>query len=249
MPLFLTAYAFAILFCVHAFRTGRDRYWLFILLAFPGIGSLIYFIIELLPEIVSGPEAHNLKKWLKNRRFPDTEIAAVRHALETTPTVANRLKMAQLLMGRQDYAGVITVLQPALSGHFADDPAVLEGLAYAYFYQGSHAKALEYAERICTHEAWTPKDYIKLLRAKLLQATGAIEQARTAYDALIKTYAGEEARIAYASFLEARGETAAAQAIYADIVRRAPHAPKHYQKRERDWIEQAQAALKRLPSG
>lgn len=35
MPLFLTAYAFAILFCVHAFRTGRDRYWLFILLAFP----------------------------------------------------------------------------------------------------------------------------------------------------------------------------------------------------------------------
>lgn len=248
MPLYIASLAFQLLFAAHAWRTGRDRTWLWIILIFPFVGCLLYFFVELLPEMMAGPEAHSVKRWLTNRRFPEKDLVEARHALDTTPTVANRLKMAQLLMGRQDYAGVITALQPALTGHFADDPAVLEGLAYAYYYQGSHAKALEYAEQICAHEGWTPKDYVKLLRAKLLQATGDIEASRTAYEDIIQTYAGEEARIAYASFLEARGEAAAAQAVYADIVKRAPHAPKHYQKRERAWIEQAQAALKRLPS-
>lgn len=248
MPLYIASLAFQLLFAAHAWRTGRDRTWLWIILIFPFVGCLLYFFVELLPEMMKGKEAQDVRKWLEHRKDPDKDLRHAQQMLETTPTVANRLKLAQVQMARQDYAGVIAALEPALAGHFADDPAVLEGLAYAYYYQGSHAKALEYAEQICTHEGWTPKDYVKLLRAKLLHATGAIDAARAAYEALVRTYAGEEARIAYAAFLEEQGEAAAAQTIYADIVKRAPHTPKHYQQRERGWIEQAQAALKRLPS-
>lgn len=248
MPLYLASLAFQLLFAAHAWRTGRDRTWLWLILIFPGVGCLLYFCVEILPEMLKGKEAQNVRQWLERRKDPDKDVRHAQQMLATTPTVANRLKLAQVQMARQDYDGVIAALQPALAGHFADDPAILEGLAYAYYYQGNHAQALDYAEQVYNYEGWVPKDYIKLLRAKLLHATGAIDQARTAYDALVKTYAGEEARIAYAGFLEAQGDTAAAQAIYADIVTRAPHTPKHYQQRERGWIEQAQAALKRLPS-
>jgi len=40
----------AIFFAVHAVRHGRNNYWLFILLAFPFLGSVVYFFAEYLPE-------------------------------------------------------------------------------------------------------------------------------------------------------------------------------------------------------
>lgn len=239
MPLYIASLAFQLLFAAHAWRTGRDRTWLWIILIFPGVGCLLYFCVEILPEMLKGKEAQDVRQWLEQRKDPDKAVRHAQQMLATTPTVANRLKLAQALMARQDYAGVIAALEPALVGHFADDPTVLEGLAYAHHFQGDHAKALAYAEQVCQHEAWTPKDYIKLLRAKLLHATGAVAAARAAYETLVKSYAGEEARIAYAGFLEAQGDAAAAKEIYADIVKRARHTPKHYQQRERGWIEQA----------
>ena len=38
-------------FAVHAVRTGRERQWLFIIIVFPGVGSLIYFFSEYLPDM------------------------------------------------------------------------------------------------------------------------------------------------------------------------------------------------------
>ena len=42
----------AIFFAIHAVRTGQNNYWLFILLAFPFLGSVVYF----LPPYVITPE-------------------------------------------------------------------------------------------------------------------------------------------------------------------------------------------------
>ena len=34
---------------IHAMKTGRPYYWIFVIMAFPVIGCLIYFVVELLP--------------------------------------------------------------------------------------------------------------------------------------------------------------------------------------------------------
>lgn len=244
MPLALVSLAFQILFAVHAWRTGREHFWIYLLLIFPVAGCVIYFIAEIAPEMLHGKEAQQLRRWWAQRKDPDQEVRAAQQALATTPTVANRLKLAKLQMQGQDYAGVVATLRPALDGHFADDPAVLEGLAYAHFYQQDYPAALGYAEQICNHENWLPKDYVKLLRAQLLQALARYDEAKAAYAELIKSYSGEEARIEYARLLSQLGEQAAAQAIYADIVQRAPHTPQHYQVTQKRWIDEARGALK-----
>ena len=41
---------------VHVFRTRRPIYWAFIIFFTPLLGSLIYFIVELLPEIMGNPK-------------------------------------------------------------------------------------------------------------------------------------------------------------------------------------------------
>lgn len=245
MPLYLLSLAFQVLFAVHAWRTGRDRYWLYILLIFPFVGCIIYFIAEIMPEMLHGKEAQNLRRWWELKKDPDKELNAAQAALAMTPTVANRLRLAKVQMTRQDFQGVITTLQPATEGHFADDPAVLEGMAYAYYYRKDYAHALTYAEQICNHENWLPKDYIKLLRARILQAMGRNPEAKQAYEDTVKVYSGEEARVEYARLLDQLGEHAAAQEIYADIVRRAPHTPKHYQQLQKPWIDAARSAARK----
>ena len=36
---------------IHAIRTGRINYWLFILIFIPGLGSILYLLFEVLPGL------------------------------------------------------------------------------------------------------------------------------------------------------------------------------------------------------
>ena len=36
---------------IHVYRTGRPNYWFYVILIFPGIGSLAYILTEILPGV------------------------------------------------------------------------------------------------------------------------------------------------------------------------------------------------------
>jgi hypothetical protein len=65
----------AIFFAVHAVRHGRANYWLFVLLGFPFLGSVIYFFSEYLPEMRRLVDEHAR---VLNRSSLDQARAAVR---------------------------------------------------------------------------------------------------------------------------------------------------------------------------
>ena len=50
MPIFALGFAIAIVCAVHAYRTGQDRFWIFVLLIAPGVGSLLYVILVVFPQ-------------------------------------------------------------------------------------------------------------------------------------------------------------------------------------------------------
>ena len=47
---FLFTYGLAILLCWHAMRTGRDTFWIWILLMAPGIGPIVYIALNVIPS-------------------------------------------------------------------------------------------------------------------------------------------------------------------------------------------------------
>ena len=52
MPILLGAHILIAVACaVHALKTGRQMYWVFILFMFPGLGSVVYVIVEVLPGL------------------------------------------------------------------------------------------------------------------------------------------------------------------------------------------------------
>ena len=79
---------------IHAYRTGRMNPWLWIILFLPGIGSLLYIILEVAPELVSGRAANKMKRGLVATMDPGRDYRALAREVEIAPTVHNRLKLA-----------------------------------------------------------------------------------------------------------------------------------------------------------
>jgi hypothetical protein len=233
-----------VLFAVHVHRTGRNTYWMYLILMVPVMGCLIYFVAEVLPELVRGPAGKHARKSFLAMLDPEKDFRDAKYAFDTAPTVANRIRLAQILTARGDYDAVIALLEPALTNHFADDIMLLEGLAYAYYDKGDFRNALAYIHKIYDRKDAEPQDYIKLLRARTYIALNELATARAELTRLVDFYTGEEARITLAQLLLRMGANDEARAIYLDIVTRARHAPKYYQKTEKQWIAIAQAALK-----
>lgn len=232
-----------VLFAIHVIRTGRNNYWLYLILIVPGMGCFIYFLVEVLPEVLHGTTGRKAKKGLLHWIDPGKEFRKAKYAFETSPTVANRIELAKLLTEKKDYNAVIALLEPALTDHFADDVMLLEGLAYAYYDKGEYAKAFAYIEKIYAREDVTPQDYIKLLRARTHIALGNLDAARTELEYLLPAFTGEEARVALARLYARMEMPEEARKVYQDIVTRGRNSPKYYQRQERHWIDMAKKEL------
>ena len=58
MPILMGLHILVAVACaVHVIRTQRQMYWLFILFAFPAIGSAVYLLAEVLPSAAGSPTA------------------------------------------------------------------------------------------------------------------------------------------------------------------------------------------------
>lgn len=64
---FLGIFIFAIQigFALHVIRSGRDRYWLYLMLFLPALGCAIYFFSEVLPELNGSRHVRRAQKqWI-----------------------------------------------------------------------------------------------------------------------------------------------------------------------------------------
>ena len=92
--------AAAIFFAVHAVRTGRNMYWIMILILAPFLGSVIYFFAEYLPEMRHSTVARKSARVVKSIVDPNRELREARLAFDRTPTVDNRSRLAEALLAR-----------------------------------------------------------------------------------------------------------------------------------------------------
>jgi len=88
----------ALFFAVHAVRTGRPIYWLFILFSFPLLGSLVYFLVEFLPETRLNRDVGMAARTIAKSLNPGRELREARRAFDLSPTVQNRMRLAHALL-------------------------------------------------------------------------------------------------------------------------------------------------------
>jgi len=230
-------------FAIHAYRTGRMNPWLWIIVFVPAIGCLLYFILEIIPELTGGSTARRVKRDLVATVDPGRDYRSLAREVEIAPTVHNRLRLAEECVRLGRYEEARTLYDACATGLHAADPAVLGGLARARLATGDWAGAREALDVLRSENPnWRPAD-VALLYARALEGMGQEQEALAALRALAGTYPGEEARCRYADLLVRTGHADTARAEYREIVRRVDLQGRAYRKAQQPWYDAARRGL------
>jgi len=226
-----------ILCVVHVVRTGRNYMWIYILLFLPGLGTIAYAIVEILPGWFGSRTARGLQSAAVSTLDPGRDIRRRRQALEEADTVDNRRLLAESLVAAGQYQEAIELYQKSLTGIHADDPGMLLGMARAAYGLGRYDAALMAVQHLGeTNPRYQPTE-AQLLHARALEALGRDDEAADDYAALVTHAPGEEVRCRYALLLKRHGDRSAAKALFDEILTRSRRAPRHYRSQEREWID------------
>ncbi|MBU0655833.1 MAG: tetratricopeptide repeat protein [Gammaproteobacteria bacterium] len=235
--------AIQIAFAIHAIRSGRETYWLYIIAFLPGIGCAVYFFTQVLPEMQNSYSVRKAGNRLLKAIDPERELRRRKDELEIADTVANRVMLADECIEAGFFNEAITLLQRCQqNGH--DDPDILLKLAQAQFGAKQYQQAIETLDLLIkTHPGFRSPDG-HLLYARSLAETGQIPLALEEYQALSSSFPGEEARLRHAQLLQQNDQPGRARQVLEEIQLRAKRAPKYYRRKEQEWIRQAEQMLK-----
>lgn len=236
---FLYFIVLQVICAVHCVRTGRNMSWLFIILMFSGIGCLLYFFVEMLPDLRQSRRLKKANSAISGLLDPDRGLRQEGANLAFSGNVENTCNYAEQLMHKGKYADAIGIYQGARKGMFLYDPVLLIGLARACHAGGRHAEAVTALEELAEHNPNYMSSDTRLLYAMALEADGRPEQALREYASWAEAYPGPEAKCRYAQLLKKQGEQEKALSLFRDIKLYAVNAPKHYLRQHKEWIDMA----------
>jgi hypothetical protein len=237
----------ALFFAVHAIRTGRNLYWLIVLFSFPLLGSIVYFLVEYLPQSRLERGVNRAAGAAMKLLDPEREYRDALAAFELTPTAQNKIRLARasLERGRTDEA--IAHYRDALRGPFANDAELLFGHTRALLALGTSAAGTEALETLGRLKQAHPdyrKDEVALLVARAYTAAGQDEDAGRAFDFALKLYNDVETRARYIAWLSSRGDAATARRHFDDLAKAARHWNAHARSMNREWMALAEQSVK-----
>jgi len=234
---------------VHAMRTGRSQWWLFILFfptwtIFPWAGSLAYIAIELIPAMFQTRGARKVRSELGSIIDPDKEWRERVAQAELVDSVDAKRALAEEYEKRGQWADAIRLYKDAATGIFAEDPAVLLGLARAELGSGDAPACLETLHKLDEVQPNLRNQEAHLLLARALEATGRTDEALAEYEAVSRYYTGFEARSRYGLLLLKQGRVQQARELFQEVVRASGAKPVAITPADKEWIRIAKTNLR-----
>jgi hypothetical protein len=220
----------AVFFAMHAVRSGQDRYWLMILFAFPGVGSLVYALMVWLPSMRHSRHGHALVRGVQQVLDPTRELRAAQEAFEDAATTGNRLRLADALLAARRASEAVPQYQAALSGIHSDDPDIQVRLARALLDAGHATPARELLDAVIRKRPDFRSQDGHLTYARAVAAEGNRVRAREEFETLVGYASGFQAHVHYAEVLRGWGETDKARGLCEQVLSRARRMPGYARK-------------------
>lgn len=245
MLILILTYLPSLLCGIHAVRSGQQMYWLWILVIAPLLGPLIYFFAVLVPEFAGGRTARGVTRAAQQALDPERELRLAKQALDDTPTLGNRMRLAQAAERLGRWQEAEAQWAQCVEGPWAEDPAVLMGHARTLIELGRYDEALQRLEQLkkLGREGETPQ--ATLAFARVYEGLGRKEEADDAYRACVDRVPGLEAGGRYVAFLAKVGRRADAELGLAEIDRRLQKIAPPLRGEARQWRDLAAQAMGR----
>lgn len=229
----------ALFFAVHAIRNRQNMYWLMILFAFPGLGSVVYFFAVYLPGSRLDYSMRKAGVAVARSLDPGKDMREAQKAFELTPTAQNQMRLAQAQLEAGELALAVQNFDACLHGPFAHDPEIRFGAARARVLNAQGTEALELLAPLASKNPEYRAEQVSLLTAQAYAAMGDQAQARRAFAETVDRFGGLEARIEFAIWALGQGDRETANAQRKEI----EHSKKYWKKHTQDFNR---ALLRRL---
>ena len=206
------------LFCaVHVVRTRQELYWLFILFAFPLLGSLVYFFMVYMPNSRLERTALKAVAAAGKAMDPTRELRNAREEFEHTPTAQNQMRLAAALLDAGEATEAARLYEGGLSGPFASDPELRFNAARAFVESQRYADALMHLQELQASRPDFRADAVSLLLAKCYAGTSRSADARQQFELALSRFGTFEAHAEYAIWALATGDLTTAARLNEEI--------------------------------
>ena len=223
-------------FAYHAYSTGRARWWLAVIMAFPVAGCVAYYFIEVFPTTRESRKAEKAVRAIVKSFDPDKSLREHVADLEDCGSVENRIALARSCMDRRLYPEAISLYKSCLNGVHASDPDIRFNLASAQLGAEQFRDAYDTAQALRQSNASFRAPEVQLIAARALEGGGQFDQALAEYRVLADVYAGEEGRWRYGALLLRMGRTGDAAEVFRRMLRNAERMPEHYREAQQEWL-------------
>jgi hypothetical protein len=230
--------------CAHVVRTGREFFWLFLIILFQPLGAIVYLVVILLPDVFSARGAKFGRAALRTidptRGYREAQIA-----VEDSPTVYNRMALGEAAakLGRFDEAAEI--YRQCLEGPYADDQVLLMRYAACLVELGQFREGLRFLDQLGDLKDAERTPQVALLMARAHEGLGDMAAADREFAFAADRIVGPEGHARYAAFLAAQGRMSEAEEQFGYLERRVKRAPRAYRREAAQWRDFAASALSR----
>ena len=207
----------AVLCAIHAVRSRQQMYWLFILFAFPLLGSLVYFFAIYLPNSRMERGAMKAVSAAVKALDPGRELREARAALEDAPTAQNQMRLAAALLEIGEAEEAARQYQSCLRGPFAADPDIRLGAARAWVECQRYGEALALLQPLQSERPEFHAETVSLLIARCYAGSSRSAEARGAFEAAITKFDTYGCKAEYAVWAYATGDLATAERLWQEL--------------------------------
>jgi len=244
MPLLILSFIIQLVLVIHILKTGRPQQWIWLVIAVPVIGSIAYFVVELLPSFLNTNKGYKAQKNFQKIVNPEKDFNEALNDYEITDTVKNTKALADECMNKGMYEDAEELYKKALTGMYKHDPHLLIGLAESSFQLGKYEEVKSALNLLMEKNENYENKEMHLLYAKALEGLGEDQSALEVYEALETYSPGPEALFSYAMLQRKVGNEEACTNLLQQILRVAKISGKHHNNLFKEWIKLAKAELK-----
>jgi hypothetical protein len=228
---------------VHAGRTGRPFFWIYLILFLPMAGMLAYLAVEILPAMVGSRGGRQAVSMVGKFLDPEKNYRAAVRQVQISATVETKSSLAELCVATGRYEEAVDLYREILTGIHAEDPDLLLGLARAEFGLTHYAEVQRVLEQLRDANPDYRSADGHLLYARCLELQGKTDAALYEYAALADYYPGQEAKCRYALLLKETGQTEEARRLFTEVRQTVELLPKHARRVQSEWYDFARRHL------
>lgn len=244
MPFYILDLIIAFCCIIHVFKTGQDRYWIYIVIILPVAGFLAYLLMVVIPGLMNTRRGYKVTNQIKKMLNPQAELKEAKKEYEIAQTYINQKRLGDALFGVKEYQQALLMYQDILKGLYKTDPELLLQIAKCQLHLNNPEGCLESLSDLKTHNPDFHTAEGHLYYAKALSAQGKRAEARHEFEAIIKYYPGFEARVSYAEALIAWNELESAKEVLQSLNQEVKRSERHV----RELNEESLSRMKKLLS-